>query len=65
MKSKKKINQARRSVKKPVISSIKDIITDTDIPKDLMAEYNSYDEFEKLKIEEKALKICSQEEIKI
>lgn len=62
LKSKKKINQARRSVKKPVISSIKDIITDTDIPKDLMAEYNSYDEFEKLKIEEKALKICSQEE---
>ena len=59
LKSKKKI---RRSVKKPVISSIKDIITDTDIPKDLMAEYNSYDEFEKLKIEEKALKICSQEE---
>ncbi|BBA49655.1 replication initiator protein A [Fusobacterium varium] len=62
LKSKKKINQARRSVKKPVISSIKDIITDTDIPKDLMAEYNNYDEFEKLKIEEKALKICSQEE---
>lgn len=62
LKSKKKINQARRNVKKPVISSIKDIITDTDIPKDLMAEYNSYDEFEKLKIEEKALKICSQEE---
>lgn len=62
LKSKKKINQARRSVKKPVMSSIKDIITDTDIPKDLMAEYNSYDEFEKLKIEEKALKICSQEE---
>ncbi|MHD0318977.1 replication initiator protein A [Fusobacterium sp. THCT1E2] len=62
LKSKKKINQARRSVKKPVISSIKDIINDTDIPKDLMAEYNNYDEFEKLKIEEKALKICSQEE---
>lgn len=62
LKSKKKINQARRSVKKPVISSIKDIINDTDIPKDLMSEYNNYDEFEKLKIEEKALKICSQEE---
>lgn len=62
LKSKKKINQARRGVKKPVISNIKDIITDTEIPKDLMAEFNTYDEFEKLKIEEKALKICSQEE---
>ena len=62
LKSKKKINQARRGVKKPVINSIKDIISDTEIPKDLMAEFNEYDEFEKLKIEEKALKICSQEE---
>lgn len=62
LKSKKKINQARKGVKKPVINSIKDIISDTEIPKDLMAEFNTYDEFEKLKIEEKALKICSQEE---
>lgn len=62
LKSKKKINQARRGVKKPVINNIKDIISDTEIPKDLMAEFNEYDEFEKLKIEEKALKICSQEE---
>ena len=62
LKSKKKINQARRGVKKPVISNIKDIISGTDIPKDLMAEFNEYDEFEKLKIEEQALKLCSQEE---
>lgn len=62
LKSKKKINQARRGVKKPVISSIKDIISGTDISKDLMAEFNEYDEFEKLKIEEQALKLCSQEE---
>ena len=62
LKSKKKINQARRNVKKPVINNIKDIISDTDMPKDIMTEYNDYDEFEKLKIEEKALKICSQEE---
>lgn len=64
LKSKKKINQARRGVKKPVISSIKDIISETETPisKDLMAEFNEYDEFEKLKIEEQALKICSQEE---
>ena len=27
-----------------------------------MAEFNEYDEFEKLKIEEQALKLCSQEE---
>lgn len=62
LKSKKKINQARRGVKKPVINSIKDIISGTDIPKDLMTEFNEYDEFEKLKIEEQALKLCSQEE---
>ena len=62
LKSKKKINQARRGVKKPVISNIKDIISGTDIPKDLMAEFNEYDEFEKLKIGEQALKLCSQEE---
>ena len=62
LKSKKKINQARRGVKKPVINSIKDIISGTDISKDLMAEFNEYDEFEKLKIEEQALKLCSQEE---
>lgn len=55
LKSKKKINQARRGVKKPVINSIKDIISGTDISKDLMAEFNEYDEFEKLKIEEQAL----------
>lgn len=62
LKSKKKINQARRGVKKPVINSIKDIISGTDISKDLMSEFNEYDEFEKLKIEEQALKLCSQEE---
>ena len=62
LKSKKMINQARRGVKKPVINSIKDIISGTDISKDLMAEFNEYDEFEKLKIEEQALKLCSQEE---
>lgn len=62
LKSKKKINQARRGVKKPVINSIKDIISGTDISKDFMAEFNEYDEFEKLKIEEQALKLCSQEE---
>lgn len=62
LKSKKKINQARRGVKKPVINSIKDIISGTDISKDLMVEFNEYDEFEKLKIEEQALKLCSQEE---
>ena len=62
LKSKKKTNQASRGVKKPVINSIKDIISGTDISKDLMAEFNEYDEFEKLKIEEQALKLCSQEE---
>ncbi|MEF9933304.1 MAG: replication initiator protein A [Cetobacterium sp.] len=60
--SKKKINAARKTVRKPVVISIKDIVEEVDIPKDVLMEFEKLDEYEQLKIEEKALKMCSQEE---
>ncbi|WP_448820314.1 replication initiator protein A [Cetobacterium sp.] len=60
--SKKKINQARRTVKKPVINSLKDLIDETDISVDILKVFDEYDEYEKLKIEEQAIKLCSLEE---
>lgn len=61
LKSKKSINQARKSVKKPVLNNIKDLVEETNIPRDMIEEFESYDEYEKLKIEEKALELCSKE----
>nr|WP_255493997.1 hypothetical protein [Cetobacterium sp. 8H] len=60
--SKKKINQARKTVKKPVINSIKELIDDNEISIDILKVFDEYDEYEKLKIEERAIKICSLEE---
>lgn len=60
--SKKKINQARRTVKKPVMNSIKELIDETDISVDILKVFDEYDEYEKLKIEEQAIKLCSLEE---
>lgn len=60
--SKKKINQARKTVKKSVISNIKEIIDESEIPVDILKVFNEYDEYEKLKIEERAINICSIEE---
>lgn len=60
--SKKKIKQARRTVKKPVINSLKDLIDETDISVDILKVFDEYDEYEKLKIEEQAIKLCSLEE---
>lgn len=61
LKSKKSINQARKTVKKPVLNNIKDLVEETNIPRDMIKEFESYDEYEKLKIEEKALELCSKE----
>ncbi len=61
LKSKKSINQARKAVKKPVLNNIKDLVEETNIPRDMIKEFESYDEYEKLKIEEKALELCSKE----
>lgn len=60
--SKKKINQARKTVKKPVINSLKDLIEDSEISTDIFKVFDEYDEYEKLKIEEQAINICSVEE---
>ncbi|WP_231549768.1 MULTISPECIES: replication initiator protein A [unclassified Cetobacterium] len=60
--SKKKINQARKTVKKPVINSIKELIDETDISIDILKVFDEYDEYEKLKIEEQAINLCSLEE---
>ncbi|MGL4307566.1 MAG: replication initiator protein A, partial [Cetobacterium sp.] len=60
--SKKKINAARKTVKKPVISSIKDLVEEVGISEDILMQFENFDEYEKMKIEEKALKICSEEE---
>lgn len=61
LKSKKQINQARRNQKKTVLSNISEIIDDKNVPKSIIEEFESYDEYEKLKIEEKALELCSNE----
>lgn len=60
--SKRKINQARRTVKKPVINSIKELVDESEISKDILKVFEEYDEYEKLKIEEQAIKICCEEE---
>ncbi len=61
LKSKKSINQARKGIKKPVLNNIKDLVEETSIPRNIIEEFESYDEYEKLKIEEKALELCSKE----
>lgn len=60
--TKKKIKQARKGIKtKPLAKMIKEFEEEVDIPRDVIEEFEKLDEYEKLKIEEKALKLCSQE----
>lgn len=62
--SKKKIKNARRNLKKPTINSVKDIM-DSPVPareKDPLLEFDKFDDYQKLKVEEKALKLCSEGE---
>lgn len=62
--SRKKIKSARKNLKKPTINSVKDIM-DTPVlarQKDPLLEFDKFDDYEKLKIEEKALKLCSKGE---
>jgi hypothetical protein len=61
LKSKKQLKKARKHLKNPEITNIKDVIEN--LPKyDAMEDYYELDEFEKLIIEEKALELCSQYE---
>ena len=61
LKRKKSINRARKGSKRTVLNNISDLIDEQVVPRDILEEFESYDEYEKLKIEEKALKICSEE----
>ncbi len=47
---------------KPTIKSIKDIMEEANLSEDIMVTFEGLDDFEKLKIEEKALKLCSKKE---
>ncbi len=58
MTSKKKINRTRKGMK-PLATPIKNL--EEDESKDIMEKFNKLDDYEKIKIEEEALKLCSQE----
>lgn len=60
--SKRKIKQARKGIKaKTLTNTIKDLKDELDIPRDILIEFEKLDDYEKLKVEEKALKLCSEE----
>ncbi len=60
--SKRKIKQARKGIKaKTLTNTIKDLKDELDIPRDVLIEFEKLDDYEKLKVEEKALKLCSEE----
>lgn len=62
--SKKKIKQARKSIKKSVISDINTLKEVSDIPNDIIdiiEEFEKLDDYEKLKVEEEAIKLCSND----
>ena len=60
--SKRKIKQARKGIKaKTLTSTIKNLKDELDIPRDILIEFEKLDDYEKLKVEEKALKLCSEE----
>ena len=56
---KNKKSSSKLKLSKPTIKSIKDIINETNLSEDIMVRFEDLDDFEKLKIEEKALKICA------
>lgn len=57
-----KERKIEKEVKKSVITNIKNIIDESEIPVDILSVFEKYDEYEKLKIEEEAIKICSKDE---
>ena len=57
--SKKKLNQARKPLKKSIASSIKDLITESENKEDYLVRFEKLDDYEKLKLEEKAIKECA------
>lgn len=60
--SKKKIKQARKGIKKTItVNDIKELKEDLDIPIDIIVEFEKLDDYEKLKVEEEAIKLCSSD----
>ncbi|WP_300357417.1 chromosomal replication initiator DnaA [Fusobacterium sp.] len=60
--SKRKIKQARKGIKaKTLTNAIRDLNEEVGIPRDVLIEFEKLDDYEKLKVEEKALKLCSEE----
>lgn len=60
--SKKKIKQARKGMKaKTLTNAIRDLKDEVGIPRDVLIEFEKLDDYEKLKVEEKALKLCSED----
>ena len=60
--SKRKIKQARKGIKaKTLTNAIRDLKDEVGIPRDILIEFEKLDDYEKLKLEEKALKLCSEE----
>lgn len=60
--SKKKIKQARKSIKKSInVTDIKNLKEELDIPIDIIEEFEKLDDYEKLKVEEEAIKLCSND----
>lgn len=60
--SKKKIKQARKSIKKSInVTDIKNLKEELDIPIDIIEEFEQLDDYEKLKVEEEAIKLCSSD----
>ena len=60
--SKKKIKQARKGIKtKTLTNAIKELKDEIEIPRDVLIEFEKLDDYYKLRVEEMALKICSEE----
>ena len=59
--SKKKIKQARKGIKtKPLTNVMKELKDEVEIPRDVLIEFEKLDDYEKLKVEEQAVKLCSE-----
>lgn len=60
--SKKKIKQARKGIKtKPLTNVMKELKDEVEIPRDVLIEFEKLDDYEKLKVEEQAVKLCSED----
>lgn len=60
--SKKKIKQARKGIKtKTLTNAMKELKDEIEIPRDVLIEFEKLDDYHKLRVEEMALKICSEE----